>query len=89
MLALNEVEQTSGLKTLFSSLANPNVAFSILGALEKRAVVQWFSRIEEIPFDQRISLGTEASREIFLDENTEKHPDIDATTILNNVPVCR
>ncbi|XP_066480711.1 origin recognition complex subunit 1 [Tiliqua scincoides] len=57
------------------------------GDQEKHAVVQWFSRIGEIPLGQRMSLGREASQEIFLNDNTELDSDIIVTSIVNKVMV--
>ncbi|XP_062974400.1 origin recognition complex subunit 1 [Elgaria multicarinata webbii] len=57
------------------------------GAKEKHAVVEWFSRITEIPLSQRISLRREASREIFLNENAKWDTDILVTSIISNVMV--
>ncbi|XP_060087799.1 origin recognition complex subunit 1 [Heteronotia binoei] len=57
------------------------------GFEEKRAVVQWFSRVEEIPLNQRMTLGKEDSQEIFLNENSEWDTDILITSIISNVTV--
>ncbi|KAL8178667.1 UNVERIFIED_CONTAM: hypothetical protein K2H54_054784 [Gekko kuhli] len=57
------------------------------GSKEKHAIVQWFSRTEEIPLNQRITLGKEDSQEIFLNENPEWDTDILITSIISNVTV--
>ncbi|XP_061488980.1 origin recognition complex subunit 1 isoform X2 [Rhineura floridana] len=57
------------------------------GAQEKHAVVEWFSRLVEIPFNQRKSLGREVSQEIFLNEHAERVNDIIVTSIISNVTV--
>ncbi|XP_077189856.1 origin recognition complex subunit 1 isoform X2 [Paroedura picta] len=57
------------------------------GYKEKHAVVQWFSRIVEIPLNQRLTLEEENSQEIFLVENAEWDTDILITSIISNVTV--
>ncbi|XP_048352911.1 origin recognition complex subunit 1 isoform X2 [Sphaerodactylus townsendi] len=54
---------------------------------QKHAIVQWFSRSVEIPFNQQIALGKEDSQEIFLTENAEWDTAILATSIISNVTV--
>ncbi|CAI5777168.1 origin recognition complex subunit 1 isoform X1 [Podarcis lilfordi] len=57
------------------------------GTHEKRAVVEWFSRLLEIPLNQRKSMGREDLQEIFLNENPERDTDITVTHIIGNVTV--
>ncbi|KAJ6662531.1 hypothetical protein lerEdw1_011667 [Lerista edwardsae] len=57
------------------------------GIQEKHAIVQWFARIGEIPLGQRMSLGREASQEIFLNDNAESDSDIIVTSIVNKAMV--
>ncbi|XP_063154018.1 origin recognition complex subunit 1 [Candoia aspera] len=57
------------------------------GTQEKHAVVEWFSRIEEIPLGLRKSLGQKASQEIFLNEKAEWDTDIFVSSIVSNVVV--
>uniref|UniRef100_A0A670I8D3 Origin recognition complex subunit 1 n=1 Tax=Podarcis muralis TaxID=64176 RepID=A0A670I8D3_PODMU len=57
------------------------------GTHEKRAVVEWFSRLLEIPLSQRKSMGREDPQEIFLNENPERDTDITVTHIIGNVTV--
>ncbi|XP_039175980.1 origin recognition complex subunit 1 [Crotalus tigris] len=52
---------------------------------EKHAVVQWFSRIEEIPFGLRKSLGQK--QEIFLNEKAEWDTDIFVSSIVGKIMV--
>ncbi|KAM6456446.1 origin recognition complex subunit 1 isoform 2-T3 [Liasis olivaceus] len=54
---------------------------------KKHAIVEWFSRIEEIPFDLRKSLGQKASQEIFLNEKAEWDTDIFVSSIVSTVTV--
>ncbi|XP_060629492.2 origin recognition complex subunit 1 [Anolis sagrei] len=56
-------------------------------AQEKHAIVEWFTRIVDIPLKQRLSLGQEAPHEIFLNENTEQDTSILVTSIISNVTV--
>lgn len=64
------------------------LVFIILGAQEKHATVEWFSRIADIPLSQRPSLRQEASDEIFLNENVERDTNILVTSIINSIMVC-
>lgn len=64
------------------------IFLSVSGSKEKHAIVQWFSRIEEIPLNQRLTLGKEDSQEIFLNENSEWDTDILITSIISKVTVC-
>ncbi|XP_058035214.1 origin recognition complex subunit 1 [Ahaetulla prasina] len=57
------------------------------GAQEKHAVVEWFSRIEEIPFGLRKSLGQKASQEIFLNEETGWDTDVFVSSIVCKIMV--
>uniref|UniRef100_A0A8D0H865 Origin recognition complex subunit 1 n=1 Tax=Sphenodon punctatus TaxID=8508 RepID=A0A8D0H865_SPHPU len=52
---------------------------------EKHAVVQWFSRVTEIPLNQRKCLGRDASQEIFLYADPKRDTDVRAETIISNV----
>lgn len=64
------------------------IVFSTPGDQEKHAIVQWFSRIGEIPLGQRMSLGRERySQEIFLNDNAELDSDIIVTSIVKKVGV--
>uniref|UniRef100_A0A8C5WP57 Origin recognition complex subunit 1 n=1 Tax=Laticauda laticaudata TaxID=8630 RepID=A0A8C5WP57_LATLA len=54
---------------------------------EKYAVVEWFSRIEEIPFGLRKSIGQKASQEIFLNEKAEWDTNISVSSIVGKVMV--
>ncbi|KAG8132408.1 hypothetical protein E2320_010269 [Naja naja] len=54
---------------------------------EKHAVVEWFSRIEEIPFGLRKRLGEKASQEIFLNEKAEWDTNIFVSSIVGKVMV--
>ncbi|XP_026521449.1 origin recognition complex subunit 1 [Notechis scutatus] len=54
---------------------------------EKHAVVEWFSRIEEIPFGLRKSIGQNTSQEIFLNEKAEWDTNIFVSSIVGKVMV--
>uniref|UniRef100_A0A8C3RPG0 Origin recognition complex subunit 1 n=1 Tax=Chelydra serpentina TaxID=8475 RepID=A0A8C3RPG0_CHESE len=58
------------------------------GSQEKHAVVQWFSRITELPLNKRKLLRREVSpQEIFLDKAPGYGTDINVETIIKNVKV--
>ncbi|XP_026507533.1 origin recognition complex subunit 1 [Terrapene carolina triunguis] len=58
------------------------------GSQEKHAVVQWFSRITELPLNKRKLLQREVSpQEIFLDKAPGYDTDINVETIIKNVKV--
>ncbi|XP_070602008.1 origin recognition complex subunit 1 isoform X2 [Erythrolamprus reginae] len=57
------------------------------GTQEKYAVVEWFSRMEEIPFGLRKSFGKKASLEIFLNEKTDWNTDIFVSSIVCKIMV--
>ncbi|KAM9130181.1 origin recognition complex subunit 1 isoform 2-T3 [Pangshura tecta] len=58
------------------------------GSQEKHAVVQWFSRITEVPLNKRKLLQREVSpQEIFLDKVPGYDTDINVETIIKNVKV--
>nr|XP_006126462.1 origin recognition complex subunit 1 isoform X1 [Pelodiscus sinensis] len=58
------------------------------GSQEKRAVVQWFSRISEVPLNKRKLLQREvSSQEIFLDKVPGYDTDINVEAIIRNVKV--
>ncbi|CAM5162736.1 unnamed protein product [Natator depressus] len=58
------------------------------GSQEKHAVVQWFSRITELPLNKRKLLQREVSpQEIFLDKGPGYDTDINVETIIKNVKV--
>ncbi|XP_074858978.1 origin recognition complex subunit 1 [Carettochelys insculpta] len=58
------------------------------GSQEKRAIVQWFSRIEEVPLNKRKLLQREVSpQEIFLEKSPGYDTDINVETIISNVEV--
>ncbi|XP_026562764.1 origin recognition complex subunit 1 [Pseudonaja textilis] len=54
---------------------------------EKHAVVEWFSRIEELPFGLRKSIGQNTSQEIFLNEKAEWDTNIFVSSIVGKVMV--
>uniref|UniRef100_A0A8C8VE66 Origin recognition complex subunit 1 n=1 Tax=Pelusios castaneus TaxID=367368 RepID=A0A8C8VE66_9SAUR len=61
---------------------------SAAGSQEKHAVVQWFSRITEVPLNKRKLLRREVSpQEIFLDKAPGYDTDINVETIIRNVQV--
>uniref|UniRef100_A0A8C3RPD6 Origin recognition complex subunit 1 n=1 Tax=Chelydra serpentina TaxID=8475 RepID=A0A8C3RPD6_CHESE len=61
---------------------------SVVGSQEKHAVVQWFSRITELPLNKRKLLRREVSpQEIFLDKAPGYGTDINVETIIKNVKV--
>lgn len=62
-----------------------NIVFSTPDTQEKHAVVEWFSRIEEIPFGLRKSLGHK--QEIFLNEKAEWDTDILVSSIVGKTMV--
>ncbi|KAJ7332722.1 hypothetical protein JRQ81_014902 [Phrynocephalus forsythii] len=57
------------------------------GAQEKRATVEWFSRMADIPLSQRLSLGHESSDEIFQNDHVERDTNILVTSIISGVTV--
>ncbi|XP_032624311.1 origin recognition complex subunit 1 isoform X3 [Chelonoidis abingdonii] len=58
------------------------------GSQEKHAVVQWFSRITELPLSKRKLLQREVSpQEIFLDKSPGYDTHINVETIIKNVKV--
>ncbi|NWU14804.1 ORC1 protein, partial [Cephalopterus ornatus] len=58
------------------------------GAQHKRAVVQWFCHIEEIPQNKRKLLKREVSpQEVFFDQVLGYDTDIDAQTIIKSIMV--
>ncbi|XP_032074090.1 origin recognition complex subunit 1 isoform X2 [Thamnophis elegans] len=57
------------------------------GAQKKHAIIEWFSRFEEIPFGLRNSLGQKNSQEIFLNEKTNWDTDIFVSSIIGKIMV--
>lgn len=61
----------------------------VAGAQHKRAVVQWFCRLEEIPQNKRKLLKREISaQEVFFDQVLGYDTDIAAETIIKSIMVC-
>lgn len=66
-----------------------NSAVLVAGAQHKRAVVQWFCRLEEIPQNKRRLLKRDISaQEVFFDQVLGYDTDIAAETIIKSIMVC-
>lgn len=67
----------------------PCLAVLVAGSQHKRAVVQWFCRLAEIPQGKRKLLKREISaQEVFFDQILGYDTDIAAETIIKRIMVC-